>query len=75
MTGTTKMLYVDGVFSTSGTGNIPAIDSNQLFIGRSATMLIPFSGSIAQVQIYNRALTQAEVTQNYNALKSRFALS
>jgi hypothetical protein len=75
MTGTTKMLYVDGIFSTSGTGNIPAIDSNELFIGRSATVAIPFSGSISQVQVYNRTLSQAEISQNYNALKSRFALS
>jgi len=31
-----------------------------------------FSGKIAQIQYYNRALTQAEILQNYNALKSRF---
>jgi hypothetical protein len=32
-------------------------------------------GSIAQVQIYNRALSATEIAQNYNALKSRFGLS
>jgi Concanavalin A-like lectin/glucanases superfamily len=32
----------------------------------------PFNGNIAQVIIYNRALTAAEVLQNYNALSSRF---
>ena len=31
-----------------------------------------FGGNIAQTSIYNRALTAAEVQQNYNALKSRF---
>ena len=31
-----------------------------------------FYGNIAQVSIYNRALTAAEVSQNYNALKSRY---
>ena len=30
------------------------------------------NGNIAQVSIYNRALTAAEVSQNYNALKSRY---
>ena len=34
-----------------------------------------FNGRIAIVQAYNRALTAAEVLQNYNALKSRFGLS
>lgn len=33
-----------------------------------------FSGKIAQIQIYNRALSAQEVLQNYNALKSRFEL-
>jgi len=31
-------------------------------------------GSVSNVQIYNRALSQQEVQQNYNALKSRFGL-
>jgi hypothetical protein len=33
-----------------------------------------FNGKIANVKIYNRALSSSEVTQNYNALKSRFGL-
>jgi len=33
-----------------------------------------FTGNIAQAQIYNRDLTQAEVLQNYNATKGRFNL-
>ena len=33
-----------------------------------------WKGNIAQVSIYNRALTAAEILQNYNALKGRFGL-
>ena len=33
-----------------------------------------FNGNIAQVQVYNRALTAAEIQQNYNALKHRYGL-
>ena len=33
-----------------------------------------FNGKIAQAVIYNRALTQNEITQNFNAAKSRFGL-
>jgi hypothetical protein len=36
---------------------------------------INLSGSIANVQIYNRALSAQEVLQNYNAVKSRFNLT
>ena len=33
-----------------------------------------FNGNIGPVKIYNRALSAAEVLQNYNQLKSRFGL-
>ena len=74
MVGTTKFLYADGILRTSGSGNIPATDSNSLYIGTSATVAIPFSGSIASAQVYNRALSATEVLQNYNATKTRFGL-
>jgi hypothetical protein len=45
--------------------------SQALYIGRySYTTAGYFGGSIAYLAIYNRALTQAEITQNYNYLKS-----
>jgi hypothetical protein len=31
-----------------------------------------FNGNISQVQLYNRALTQQEISQNYNATKMRY---
>ena len=34
-----------------------------------------FQGSIAYVNVYNRALTSSEITQNYNASKSRFGIT
>jgi hypothetical protein len=34
----------------------------------------PFTGCIAQVSIYNRALSQQEIRQNYNATKKRYQL-
>jgi len=33
-----------------------------------------YNGNIYQVKAYNRALSPQEITQNYNALKSRFGL-
>ena len=33
-----------------------------------------FTGNIAQVSIYNRALTAAEIQQNFNALRGRFGI-
>jgi hypothetical protein len=34
----------------------------------------PWLGNMAIARVYNRALTSAEITQNYNAQKSRFGL-
>lgn len=34
----------------------------------------PWGGYLASYKFYNRALTQSEILQNYNALKSRFGL-
>ena len=75
-------LYYDGqlVHSNSFSGT-PATPSTPLRIGSSYSWTnnapvndYPFSGNIAITRIYNKALTSAEVLQNYNALKGRFGL-
>ena len=44
-----------------------------LYIGQDKyTNRYFFNGEISNVKIYNRALSQSEITQNYNAMKSRF---
>jgi hypothetical protein len=78
-TSSTISLYVNGslVSSVSGTytsdvddaGVIPRIGNGLNNINNR-----PFNGNIAQVSVYNRALTAAEVSQNFNALRSRFSL-
>ena len=45
------------------------IDSGRIDISGRYT-----SGNIAQVSIYNRKLSQNEITQHYNALKGRYGL-
>jgi hypothetical protein len=77
MFGTTKTSYYDGVQAATGTGTIPTTDSFNLVIGNqgNSNYTAPFTGSMANVQIYNRALSASEVTQNYNAQKSRFNLT
>ena len=72
-------LYVNGslIGSTSGSftsdvdsaGVIPRIGNGLNNINNRF-----FKGSIPQVSIYNRALTAAEVSQNFNALRSRYGI-
>jgi hypothetical protein len=54
-------------FSYTGTGNF--------IIGRQGELTSEyFSGRIPQMSIYNRALTSAEITQNFNALRGRYGV-
>ena len=75
-TGSTSAeVYVNGILvassssMSSGTSNGQQIDIGRIDIaGRYS------AGNIAQVSIYNRALSAAEIQQNYNALKGRFSI-
>jgi hypothetical protein len=77
--GSTNIPYLNGIEQTSRIfTNTTVLGSGLYELGyasiRNKTTAY-LQGNIYNTQIYNRALTQAEVTQNYNALKSRFALS
>jgi len=71
--GSTLDIYVNGVLSQSIADN-RNVTTNNVNIGRWQTSYRPFSGNIAQASIYNRALTAAEIQQNYNATRSRFGI-
>lgn len=70
-------LYVNGSLSNSGTADIGnTLNANPLIkIGSGDDYpAFSFGGSIANVQIYNRALSSSEVSQNFNALRGRFGI-
>lgn len=70
-TSNTK-LYFDGVLVGTATYKSPTYTTN-LYIGGAGVGDSWFwKGGIANFQAYNRALTSTEISQNYNALKSRF---
>jgi len=72
---TTARLYLNGVQTGSTTSGGPVtLNSTQpLTIGRRIQGSY-YDGNIAQVSIYNRELTAAEVKQNFNALRHRFGV-
>jgi hypothetical protein len=71
---TTHYIYKDNLIaSTSNTVSGTALTSSQLFIG-AVPPGAPFNGNIGQVQIYNRALTQQEILQNFNATRFRYGI-
>ena len=71
-------VYVNGVALSSSTitpSNTPNDNLYPVSIGkRFYNSGTPANGSIPAVSIYNRALSAAEVAQNFNALRGRYSL-
>jgi hypothetical protein len=76
--GSTVTLYKNGSsFQTStGMSNFPTGDSTRVLnVGRITSYSSEtFQGNISVSQIYNRALSADEVSQNFNALRGRYGI-
>ena len=66
-----KQSYIgSGTSAGSTVGPVPA----GTVLGIGAESVFYMNGEISNVMVYNRLLSEGEVTQNYNALKGRFGL-
>jgi hypothetical protein len=74
-TGSQLAVYINGILDST-TSDSTGINSNSttLRIGEYQTTGNAYRGNIANIQIYNRALSSTEILQNYNATKGRFGL-
>jgi hypothetical protein len=77
--GTDQKLYFNGVEvdSEADTWTNKGAATNEIHVGTGIGTSNPvfrygLDGQIGNIQIYNRALRVAEITQNFNAQKSRF---
>ena len=82
ISGSTPNIYKNSVLSTlhtftEGTGS-HALGTNTNPVGINADIprgiVTNFDGRIPLIQAYNRALTEAEVSQNFNALRGRYSI-
>lgn len=74
---TSILLYRNGSLIVTNTTSIPASITEPSYtveVGRRPNGPDYWNGSIAQVSIYNRALSAAEIQQNFNALRGRFGI-
>lgn len=74
--GTTHKIYLDGITQTlSKTGSSALLSTTAFAFGSwSAYNNQLFKGKLPIVKIYNKALSDTDVLQNYNAYKKRFNL-
>lgn len=78
-TGTALTLYTNGVQASTATDTPDGTPSSGTWIVGSNVALgggggIYYTGRVGPTMIYNRALSAAEVRQNFNALKVRYGL-
>jgi hypothetical protein len=66
-------IYLNGAQDATGTVSTATPLNTNFQIGGSTVLNSKeFTGNIAVVKVYNKVLSAAEVTQNYNAYKNRF---
>lgn len=77
-TGTTYQFYFNGALLDSRTAAVvQSANSNQFILGRWAASYSSeyyLNGKISSFISYNRALTAAEIAQNFNATRGRFGI-
>lgn len=71
--GITSDLYLNGV-NVGTVGHAPSGWGNYFAIGMIVQTGEYHKGDVSTTQIYNRALTAAEVLQNFNALRGRYGI-
>jgi hypothetical protein len=75
--GTNNRMFINGVLEATSSGvSAASLTVNQAFIGRRGDSQGEdyFGGLIGLVRDYNRALTDAEVLNNFNATRWRFGI-
>jgi hypothetical protein len=71
--GTETRVYLNGVLKKTGSSSSTIGDTSAAFrVGTNTNGIEDFLGNIFVVKAYNRALTAAEVANNYNHYKGRF---
>ena len=68
-------MYIQSELDSTGSRGSVAGQTATFQIGKSASNFgSPFPGSISSFKIYNRALTETEIKQNYQALRGRYGI-
>ena len=76
LTGGGPFFYMNGsfIYTSSDSSLVRSFSTISVAAGWTGSPNEAFQGKIAAVQIYDRALSAAEIAQNYNATKGRFGL-
>jgi hypothetical protein len=73
-TGSNHVLYLNGVSVATATATGPWFSSTEGYRVAAATFHTFHNGPLSISRLYNRGLTAAEVSQNFNALRGRYGI-
>lgn len=73
--GTNMSFYINGVLINGPTAKSNSLVQNVAYIGDQVTGAEKWTGNIAQVLVYNRALSSNEISNIYNSTKGRYGLT
>lgn len=75
LTSTNVKWYINGILQHTRVNAHTSSTFSNLYIGSDGGLGGRYyNGRIAMVQIYNRALTDAEILQNFNAYRTRYGI-
>ena len=68
--------YLNGISQVSGTWSATLNTVGQKYVvgKRDDSGTATLNGNISQVSVYNRALSAAEISQNFNAMRGRYSI-
>jgi hypothetical protein len=74
--GTTSSIYYNGILQNSGSrvGSLRNWQSNTLQIGNIINSGQILNGNVSLAQLYDRALTAAEIRRNFEAIRGRYGI-
>jgi len=73
-TGSNITTYLNNVSRSTGTSSGAVRVDRVGQVGTTGGLSKNLPGNISSVRFYNKVLTQAEISQNYNALRGRFGI-
>ena len=72
--GSNLFVYYNASLIDTGVSSVEIGNTTNYRIGLNTSNGEPLNGKVYSLTIYNRALTQQEILQNYNATKTRYGL-
>jgi hypothetical protein len=73
-TGSNHVLYLNGVSVATATATGPWASSSEGYRVAAATFHTFHNGPLSITRLYNRGLSAAEVSQNFNAVRGRYGI-